>query len=174
VSRLPDGISQRPHQELARRRHEPWARRLLLAALVALCALALAGVFGQRASVTTATEPGATLTVDAPSRLRGGLMAQVRIRVDAHRRIAQPRLVLERGWVDGITINTISPEPADHDDDDGRPVLAYGELPAAESLTVRIQIQVNPTTLGADAQDVELRDGDVTIARAERTVTVFP
>ena len=118
--------------------------------------------------------PAATLTVEAPARLRGGLLAQGLIQVDARRRIAQPPLVLAGGWLDDITINTISPAPADEADDDGRLVLAYGELPAGDSLTVRIQPQVNPTTVGTKPQDVELRDGDATIARAERTVTVFP
>jgi hypothetical protein len=53
-------------------------------------------------------------------------------------------------------------------------VLAYGELPAGRSLTVRIAFQVNPTTIGTRPQDVELRDGDRAIASVARTVTVFP
>jgi hypothetical protein len=167
-------ISTERHRHLEGRSHEPWIRRIVLAALVALCALGMAGVFGQQTSTTTAAGPAATLTVDAPARLRGGLLAQGLIEVDAHRRIAQPRIVLDRGWLNDITINTVSPEPADEADDAGRLVLAYDELPAGRSLTVRIELQVNPTTVGTQPQDVELRDGDVTIARAERSLIIFP
>jgi hypothetical protein len=139
-----------------------------------LCAIALAGVFGQRPSTSVATAPAASLSVEAPGRLRGGLLAQGRIDVRAHRRIAQPRLVLARGWLDGITINTISPQPAAQGDDRGRLVLAYDGLPAGETLTVWIEVQVNPTVLSAMPQDVELRDGDSALARVERELVVFP
>ena len=49
-----------------------------------------------------------------------------------------------------------------------------GSVPAGESLTVRISYQVNPTTLGSAPGGVELRDGDTTIARVDRTLIVFP
>ena len=147
----------------------------VLVVFVALIALGLANVFGQRATTSSAAGAAAELTVEAPSRLRGGLLGQGVIRVDTVRRVARPRIVLDRGWVAGMTINTISPEAADQSgDDQGRPVLAYGELPAGESLTVRISYQVNPTTLGSAPGGVELRDGDTTIARVDRTLIVFP
>jgi hypothetical protein len=53
-------------------------------------------------------------------------------------------------------------------------VLAYGELPAGDGLTARIQFQVNPTRLGTAPQGVELRDGDRPLVGVERTVVVFP
>lgn len=174
VSELPEGLSGPEHSDLRGRAHEPWIRRAVLAALVALCAVALAGAFGQRATTSAAGGPAASLSVNAPDRLRGGLLAQGRIEVRAQRRIAQPRLVLERGWLDDITINTISPEPAAQGDDRGRLVLAYDELPAGESLTVWIELQVNPTAIGAMPQDVEVRDGDVALARVVRELVVFP
>ena len=82
--------------------------------------------------------------------------------------------MLDRGWSDGVTRNTIAPEPVDQGDEAGRLVLAYDELPAGRTLTVRIQLQVNPTTVGTRPQDVEVRDGDRVLARAERTLTIFP
>jgi hypothetical protein len=112
--------------------------------------------------------------VKAPAELRGGLLAQGLIRVEARSRIAKPRLVLSKGWIEGITINTIAPEAADEESDGDGLVLAYGELPAGETLTVRLQFQVNPTTLHTESQDVELRDGDVPLVRVSRGLTVFP
>ncbi len=174
ASDLPAGLSAERHRRLLGRAHEPWVRRAVLLLLAAAVALGLANVLGQRASTSAAAGPAAELELTAPAVLRGGVLAQLDVRVEARRRIAQPRLVLDRGWLDGITINTVVPEAADQADDDGRLVLAYGELPAGDSLTVRIAIQVNPTTLGRKPGGVELRDGASEIARVERSVTVLP
>ena len=78
----------------------------------------------QRATTSSAGGAAGELAVEAPERLRGGLIGQGTIRVEAAVRIARPRLVLDRGWIDGMTINTISPEAADQGSDEGRPVLA--------------------------------------------------
>jgi hypothetical protein len=172
-SDLPAGLSAERHRHLLGRAHEPWIRRAVLLVLAAAVALGLANVFGQRAS-TSAAGPAADLELTAPRVLRGGVLAQLDVRVVARQRIAQPRIVLERGWLDGITVNTVVPEAADQADDDGRLVLAYGALPAGDSLTVRVAIQVNPTTLGKKPAVVELRDGAAQVARVERSVTVLP
>jgi hypothetical protein len=174
ASELPAGLTAERNRDLQGRRHEPWIRRAVLVVFVAAIALGLANVAGQRASTSAAEGPAAELSVTAPAALRGGLLGQLEIRVEARRRIAQPRIALERGWLDGITINTVVPEAADQADDEGRLVLANGELPAGDSLTVRIAIQVNPTTLGEKPGGVALRDGATELARVERGVTVLP
>jgi hypothetical protein len=174
VDGLPQGIDRDRHVELGGRSRQPWTRRIVLALLVAFLGLGLASVFGQRPTTSSASGAAAALTVEAPTELRGGLLAQGLIRVEARSRIAKPRLVLSKGWIEGITINTVVPEAADQESDGDGLVLAYGELPAGETLTVRIQFQVNPTTLHTESQDVELRDGDVPLVRVSRGLTVFP
>jgi hypothetical protein len=174
VSELPQGIDPARDRDLEGRRHQPWTRRVVLVVLGGFCAAALAGLVGQRPATTSAGSPAADLTVTAPERLRGGLFFEGTIRVRAVTRVPRPRLVLGPAWVEGVTTNSISPEAADQDDDDGRLVLAFGELPAGETLTVRIAMQMNPTTWGRMAQDVELRDGDEVLARVDRDLTVFP
>ena len=37
-----------------------------------------------------------------------------------------------------------------------------------------MQFQVDPTNIGRRAQNVELDDGDTTILRVRRTLTIFP
>ncbi len=49
-----------------------------------------------------------------------------------------------------------------------------GPLPAGESYVLYMDFQVNPTNVGRQSQDVELRDGDTHIATISRTATVFP
>jgi hypothetical protein len=168
------GLSTERNRDLVGRAYEPWVRRVVLLVLAAFCALSLANVLGQRATTTTAAGPGARLTVGAPSTLRGGLLYQARLTIVATRRIARLRVVLDEGWLQGVTTNTVIPEAADQDDADGRLVLAYGELPAGDAMTIRLQQQVNPTALGRRSQGVEVRDGDVPLVRAHRTVTFFP
>lgn len=173
--RLPEGLSHDRDLEMRGRAAPLWIRRGVIVALLAFLALGLAGVFGQESSVTTVRAPAAEVRLDAPARLRGGLLSQGRIRVTAVSRIARPRIVLGTGWSEGITINTVSPSPAAESvDDRGRWVLAYDELPAGGTLTVRLETQVNPTTTGRRDQGVEVRDGAATVARVARTVTIFP
>jgi hypothetical protein len=172
---LPEGLGRERHVELAGRGYEPWVRRAVFLLFLAALGLGLANVFGQRAASSTAPAAAADLSLTAPERLRGGLLWQGTIRVAAHRRIAKPRIVLDRGWATGMTINTVSPEAADQEGDEGGGVvLAYGELPAGQTLTVRVALQVNPTTIGSEPAGVTLRDGDADIARVARTVVVFP
>jgi hypothetical protein len=172
---LTDGLARDRHLDLAGRGHEPWVRRAVLLLLLAGLALGLANVFGQRSTSSSTPAAAADLTVTAPERLRGGLLWQGTIRIEARERIARPRLVLDRGWIDGMTINTVSPEAADQEGtDEGGVALAYGELPAGRTLTVRIAAQVNPTTIGRDPGGVALRDGGAEIARVDRSFVVFP
>lgn len=152
-----------------------WARRVGLGVLALFCAAGLAGVFGQDSHRSSATgAAGVRLEVDAPDRLRGGLLGQVRIVVRSDARVAAPRLVLGPGFVEQVTINSVIPAPADEGERDGRWVLAYGPLAAGTPLTIRVQFQVNALNMGTRDQSVTFRDGDRTLAHVARRVTVFP
>ena len=173
TSRTPDFISLEEHRD---HDHpvERVARWLFLAALVALAAAALADVFGQRPSVDAAVTPAATLRVRAPEALRGGLMFQARFEVVARRSIQRPSLVLDSGWFENMSFNTILPEPTRTTSEGGNIVLEFPPLRTGRTLTVYIPFQMNPTTVGRQSQDVVLRDGAFRIAAVERSLTVFP
>jgi hypothetical protein len=49
-----------------------------------------------------------------------------------------------------------------------------GHLAAGRKLVLWLQFQVNPTNVGRRSQGVELYDDTTLLAKAERTVTVFP
>jgi hypothetical protein len=171
--RPPDCIELGAHRDDPRR-IERGFRWLVVTALTAFVVLGLANVFGQTPSETRATGSGATLAVSAPDDLRGGLFFQGRFEVVGERDLVQPTLVLSPDWFDGIHVNTIEPEPTGTTPENGGVGLEYDRLPAGEVLTVYLELQVNPTTLGRRAQWVELRDGDRPLARIERPVTIFP
>jgi hypothetical protein len=176
VPELPGHLLPERHRDLSGRSPAPWIRRVYIVILLAFVVLALLDVFGQKTSTATSTAPGrATLKVDAPKRLRGGLYYQVHIIVLAHETINQPRLVLSRNWFDGMTLNTSEPQAQGEDSREGAVTWTYGGLAAGQRLDVFSEWQVNPTTrLGSRHLDVELDDGSRPITRVSRQLTVFP
>jgi hypothetical protein len=174
AKRLPDGLSAEHNQDLRGRSGHVWYRRLLLCLIAVLPVLALLNVFGQHPTVSTASAPTAKLKVTAPSRLRSGLIFQVRVQVTALRTIKMPRLVFDRGWWESMSVNSIEPDPSSQSTQDGSVVLSYDKLPAGHTLVVWIYFQVNPTNVGARHEDVDLLDGSTPITGVRRSLTIFP
>jgi hypothetical protein len=162
------------YRDLDRRRVGPWVRRAVIAVFTAWAILALAGLIGQHPKHQSVTAPAASLDLSSPSRLRGGLMYQTRIIVRASRTLQNPRLILDKGFVEGITINTIEPEANQELSRRDSFVLTYNQLSAGDKLTVWLQSQVNPTTVGRRLQSVSLDDGTTQVARITRHTTFFP
>jgi hypothetical protein len=175
VADVPDCLTLKRHRDMEGRGRQPWARRLLLCAIAAVPVLALADVFGQQPVTSVAASPIARVQVDAADALRGGLLGQQVFRVTAYADIKHATLVLDSGWMDSLQMNTIVPYPLSQADRPGdRLALDFGHLPAGDTLVVRIQFQVDPTTLGSRPQGVELDDGKKPIVGVHRTLTVFP
>jgi hypothetical protein len=149
-------------------------RRVFFGLVLIVILLALFNFFGQRPTNTLAASPAADLHVFAPIRLRGGLLYEGRITVDAKQEIAKANLVLDSGWTEQTQINTIEPGPIGEASRDGKLSLDYGHIPAGQKLVVWLQFQVNPTNVGRRSQDVALYDDTQLLATAHRTVTIFP
>jgi hypothetical protein len=139
-----------------------------------MVALALAGTLGQPETRGVATAGSPALELQAPARLRGGLLYQARFRVEARQELEDARLVLSPGWLEGLTINTVEPAPLGEASDDGSLSLDLGHVPAGERYDLYVAFQVNPTTIGRRAQDVELFDGETLLLTVHRALTVFP
>lgn len=174
VSSLPQNLDRARHVELRGRTRQPVFRRLAIALLAVVPVLALANVFGQDASTSTARGAQAELAVEAPVSLRGGLFFQGRVRIRATQPLHQPTLALSRGWTEQMQINTIEPAPDSETSRGGRLILTFGALPRGEELTVWMQFEVNPTGAGRRDQSVVLLDGTTPVAHITRHVTVFP
>ena len=170
---VPESLERARHRDLVGMR-EPIIRRVCLVLLVALCAAGLANLFGQRPSTSKAATAAASLSLYAPSRLRSGLYFEARFHIVARRELKKATLVLDPGWAEGITINTIEPSPIGEASADGKLVLTLGHIPAGKSYILFMQLQVNPTNVGHRAQNVELHDGTTPLLRIKRTVTIFP
>jgi len=173
VADIPDQLVLKVARDREGRR-DVTARRIALAALVVVLALGLLNVFGQRPATTVADADAATLEVYAPERVRGGLFYEARFTIEAREEVEEATLVLDSGWAEGITINTVAPGPIGEASRDGRLAFELGRIPAGQKHVLFLQLQVNPTNVGHRAQDVELYDGDELLATINRTITVWP
>ena len=174
VAEMPDAIVLKRDRDLDGRLWHVWLRRALLAVLGVIPLVALFNVFGQRPTTASAEAPAAALKVYAPTRLRGGLLYMARFHVRAHQDLKDATLVLDPGWAESITINTIEPSPVGEASKDGRLSFELGHIPAGQSYLLFMDFQVNPTNVGRRSQDVELADGQTRILTIDREVTVFP
>lgn len=171
---IPEGIVLRRHRDLRGRTKFIWIRRALVALVALLPLLALFNVFGQRPTTSKATVPAATLSVNAPTSLRGGLLYQARFHITAHQELKNAVLVLGTGWLEGMTVNTIEPSPTNEASNNGKLELTLGHIPANQSYILFMQFQVNPTNVGRRPRTAELLDGTTPLAKIDQKVTVFP
>jgi hypothetical protein len=151
-----------------------WARRAVIALFAVIALLALLDRFGQATSESATAGPAASLRVIAPEMVRGGLLFQSRIEIRALRDVKLPRVVLDRGWLEGMQINSIEPAAMSESSRAGRVVLSYDQLATGDLLRIFLSFQVNPTYVGHRSYGVELDDGRVQIARINRSLTVLP
>jgi hypothetical protein len=174
VSDVPDQLTLRRHRDLIGRERRPIARWAALALIGLLCLLGLSNRFGQRPQTDTAESAVARLDVYSPPRLRSGLYFESRFHIHAHEEIEDATLVLDPGWLEGMTLNSLEPGPIGEASRDGRIALQLGHIPAGQEHLFFLQFQVNPTNAGRRSQDVELYDGEKRLLAIDRTVTVFP
>lgn len=82
--------------------------------------------------------------------------------------------MLDPGWIDGMQVNSINPQPVDEGSRNGKVVLVLGHIAAGRRVEYWIEFQVNPTTLGTRRQNVELDDGTKRILTQRRKLTIYP
>ena len=174
MSRTPDTIILRRDRDLGPRQNDIWIRRGLFALVCVIPILARLNLVGQRPQTSMTAASAAQLSVYAPARVRSGLLYQARFRIAARKKLAQATLVLDQGWADGLTINTVEPSPVSETSRDGKLALDLGPIAAGQSYVLFLAFQVNPTTLGRQNQTVTLYDGNRALVTLHRSLTLFP
>jgi len=174
VAEKPDLIVLGRHRDLDGRTKEAWVRRALLLAIGAFVFAGLLNVFGQRATSSRAATSDASLEVRAPSNLRGGLLFQVRFTIQAHRELENATLVLGRGWLEGMQLNTMEPAPIGEASRNGELALELGHVPMGQKHVLYLQFQVEPTDVGRRTQTVVLEDDGRQLLSLSRSLNVFP
>ena len=138
------------------------------------CLLGLLNLFGQHPQTHIAASSAASLKVYSPARVRSGLIFESRFHVHARSELREARIVLDSGWLEGMTLNTVEPAPVGEASRDGRLALELGHIAAGDDYLLFLQFQVNPTNVGHRSQDVQLYDGDELLLTIDRSVTIFP
>jgi hypothetical protein len=174
VAEVPDQLTLERHRDLTGRERRPVVRALGLGLLGVLCLLGLFNLFGQRPTTDTAEGSAARLDVYSPIRVRSGLYFESRFHIHAREAIEEATLVLDPGWLEGMTLNTVAPGPVGEASRDGRIAFDLGHIPAGGEHILFLHFQVNPTNVGSRSQDVALFDGDERLLALDRSVTVFP
>jgi hypothetical protein len=175
VADVPDGLTLKRNRDLDGIASVPWPRRVIITAIVGFAILGLANVFGQRPRTAVAAAPAATLKLYAPEHLRGGVLFSARFHITAHRDVKDAILILDPGWVESMSINTIEPSPVGEASSNGRVTLDLGHIPKGGSYILWMQFQVNPTNLAwRRAANVTLADGSTTLLSIRHHYTIFP
>jgi hypothetical protein len=94
--------------------------------------------------------------------------------VTAKRELKKATLILDPGWVEGMQINSINPQPVGEASQDGRIALELGHIPAGHSAIYFIEFQVDPTNVGHRSQDVRLDDAGQPLFTIHRSISVYP
>ena len=172
---IPDGIVLKRHRDLEGMRETPWPRRVIVGAIAVFAVLGLANVFGQRPVGATADTTEASLSLNAPDHLRGGLLFSARFHITAHHDVKDAVLVLDQGWAEGMAINTTEPSPIGEASRDGKLGFDLGHIPAGRSYVLYMQFQANATNVAwRRPAGVTLFDGPTRLLHIDRRVTIYP
>lgn len=148
------------------------ARFLVLGGVLAL---ALMGVLGGAPSRSVTTDsPRATLTVEAPPRLRNGNFFETRILVTAKAPIADATIAVPVGLWREATINSMVPAPSEEEQKDGEFRFHFGPMDAGETLKFKIDGQLNPPLFGVSRGAIRLLDDDAPLAAQPTRLEVLP
>jgi hypothetical protein len=176
VTDIPDTLVLERHRDLeGMGRRGIWVRRAVIGLIVLISLLGLANVFGQRPATVRADVPKAIVSLYATSATRGGDFMEARLHITAKRDLHNARLLLDPGWAEGLSMNTIEPSPISETSVNGRLAFELGRIPAGHSYILFLQLQVNPTNVAWHRpQNVELLDGTTRLAVLHHSLTVYP
>jgi hypothetical protein len=175
MAEVPEQLTLERNRDLQGMARRPWARWIILTAVACFAILGLLDVFGQRPATSEAASPRATLRLYAPTHLRGGLLFSARFRVTAVRELKNAILVLDPGWAESMSINTIEPGPLGEGSANGRITLQLGHVPKGESHELWLELQVNPTNIAwRRAASVTLADGSTPLVHIRHHFTIYP
>jgi hypothetical protein len=170
----PVGIDRARHQDLIGRNRHVWWRRAALLVIAAVPVLGLLSVFGQHATSVTYRSPAASLLVNSPPHVRGGLIFTTEVVITPRLSLSDARLYFDNGWFQAMTLNGVAPQPSNESAQGRWQVWDFGRITSGAAFHVWISWQTNPTDIGRHSQAVALYDGGTWLMTAHRTITVFP
>jgi hypothetical protein len=102
------------------------------------------------------------------------VLFEARFDIRAKRQIKHAMLVLDSGWLESMSLNTMEPSPASETSSNGSIALDLGAIQAGTLWRQYLEFQVNPVNAGSQSQGVTLYDGKVQLLHIDRDMTVWP
>ena len=168
----PDGIVEPFHRNRLWDRHASPISFLILGGLLAAAA---AGLLGGQASPRVNADFGrAALSVRTPAIIRNGEFFETRIDVRADAPVAEAVLAIETGLWRDMTINTMIPAAGKEEYKDGEYRFSYGPLAAGDTLSIKIDGQINPPLFAGNEGVIAVYDGDRLLGRRTFRIKVLP
>lgn len=155
-----------------------WHRHANPAAVLTLGLLltaALAGAFGGQPHPTqTITTSSAEITLELPERIRNGMFFEMRAKVETKRPFSDLTIAVSSTYWRDLTINSMIPGPAKETAENGLYQFSYGPVDADQTLTIKIDGQINPPLFAGTEGDILLMDRDAVIATIPVKMVVLP
>jgi len=168
----PDGIKDPVHRAQLWDRHASPISFLILGSLLAA---AVTGNFGGQPSPRVDADFGvARLSVLTPTVIRNGEFFETAIDIRADEPLSDATLAVEAGLWRDMTINTMIPAAAEEEYKDGEYRFAYGPLEAGETLSVKIDGQINPPLFAGNEGVIAVYDGERLLGRRVFRIKVLP
>lgn len=171
-SLCPDGIDSSHSQAKGWHRH---ANPAAILALGLLLSAALAGVFGGQPHPTrTIVTSSATVKLQLPERIRNGMFFEMRAEIETKRKFEDLTVAISSIYWRDLTVNSMIPGPTDEKSENGRYLFSYGPIDANQTVTIKIDGQINPPLFAGNSGEILLMDGDAVIAIIPVKMNVLP
>ena len=167
----PDGIEERNQQPIADwRRH---ASPLSLVVFGAVVAMGLSGLLGHERD-WTASGGGVDLRVHAPEVIRNGEFLELRVTVESSDPLAAPAIGVDAALWEDMTVNTMIPAATTETSANGVMRFEFEPIEAGALFLWKVDMQVNPDTVGGNAGAVTIYDGDDLLVSVDVSTDVLP
>lgn len=171
-SKLPDGLDEyhtQPHRGPAKH-----ASVLSVVLLGAILATAATGVLGGRTMTVARKNAAISAAVEVPTILRNGEFFEMRIKIDARRRIEKLGIgVGSQVWRD-VTLNTMVPASTQETYQNGSYLFTFGPIESGNRFVVKMDGQINPSRRGTTEGAVDILDGNTVLLSVPLRIKVLP
>lgn len=153
-------------------RHASPVSFLLLACLMIGAGLGWAG--GQPNPRADSRFRAADLSVKTPKIIRNGEIFETQISITAKAPIDDATVAVEASLWRDTTINTMIPAATGEAYKNGSYRFSYGPVEAGETLTIKVDGQINPPLFAGNEGSIALYDGDRLLGRRQFRIRVLP
>ncbi|MBV9936548.1 MAG: hypothetical protein JO367_19800 [Actinobacteria bacterium] len=152
-----------------------WLRLLFLVVVAAFVAMAVLGVFGAHTRQLQANEGGVSSQLTYAQTTRRGLTTAWELQLTSAKTLDQQiTVVLDRRWLDRMSVQRVVPEPSSDATDASAETLTF-DAPGTRTFTISLDANADPSAKpGRVPGHATVRVGSRTVARFSYRTMVWP